>query len=105
MSVTSQRSGNRITISIAGEFGHESLKDFRHVYTYQSGDPKTLEYVVDFDNVTYISSTGAGMLLALHDHCGRDASNISVINVKPHIAELLSLLQFEKIFKIEHKAG
>jgi HptB-dependent secretion and biofilm anti anti-sigma factor len=100
MSIESERVGNKITIRITGVFGHECREKFQHVFTYQEGKPKDHEYIIDFKEITHISSTGAGLLILLRDHCGEESANISLINVNDHILGLLELLQFNRIFKI-----
>jgi HptB-dependent secretion and biofilm anti anti-sigma factor len=100
MAIDFERVGDKITIRIQGEFGHEYRDQFQEIFTSQSGDPKKHEYFIDFKDVKYISSVGAGLLIRLRDYCGGDKAMISLINVNDRTLKLLKILNFEQIFQI-----
>lgn len=90
--------GKTVTIRVNGRFDFSAHQEFRDAY---SGDANTANtYVLDFSNTEYIDSAACGMLLVFRDSVGGNQANISIINAKPDIQKTLSMLQFNKLFKI-----
>lgn len=100
MSVKYNRVGNKITLNMEGEFGGDCRADFQRIFSSQEKHPENLEFVIDFKDVSYISSVGAGLLIRLREYCGGEESNISLINVNSRILKLLSVLRFDQLFLI-----
>ena len=56
--------------------------------------------VVDFQELTYISSAGLGVLLGLQKRLVDSGHKLKLVNLNPHIRELFRLARFDAIFEI-----
>lgn len=56
--------------------------------------------VLDFEELTYISSAGLGLLVALQLRLDDEGHEVTLTNVNPHIRELLRLAGLDSIFSV-----
>ncbi len=91
-----EKTGNKVIIKPAGvlDFGVE--KDFRTVFANKSPN---LKYVIDMANVTFIASSGLGLLIILRNHTG-ERSDIQIINSSDNVRSVLKLAHFGNMFQI-----
>jgi len=100
MAVTSVASsdGKTLTISIDGRFDFSSHQSFRG--SYEAISPVPSEIVVELGRTNYLDSSALGMLLLLRDHSGGDLSNITLAGCSDDIRKILTISNFEQLFKI-----
>ncbi len=100
MSVGSSLSpdGKVLTISINGRFDFSAHQAFRD--SYEKLIPTPSEIIIDMVDTTYLDSSALGMLLLLRDHAGGDTSNIELKNCNEDIKKILTISNFEQLFKI-----
>lgn len=100
MAVTSVAStdGNTLTISIDGRFDFSAHQAFRGAYEKVSPVPDNI--CVDMSGTTYLDSSALGMLLLLRDHSGGDDSNIQLKGCNEDIRKILTISNFEQLFKV-----
>jgi len=99
MSITSNAGASGQTIiKIHGRFDFSVHQDFRNAY--ESSETGTNSFNIDMSDTTYLDSSALGMLLLLRDYAGGDASNISINNANADIKKILTISNFEKLFKI-----
>jgi len=96
-SVTSA-DGKSLTISIEGRFDFSAHQAFRGAYEKVS--PIPLDITIDMSGTTYLDSSALGMLLLLRDHSGGDSSNIQLKNCNEDIKKILTISNFEQLFKL-----
>ncbi len=99
MAITSAANDNKLTISIDGRFDFSSHQDFRRAYEDVAEKPAS--YVVDLADTSYLDSSALGMLLLLRDHAGGDTSDISIVNCSADVKKILSISNFEQLFKVQ----
>ncbi len=98
ISSSSSADANELTINIEGRFDFSSHQEFRR--SYESVPSKPGSYVVDMKATSYLDSSALGMLLLLRDYAGGDNSNISIVNCNDDVKKILSISNFEQLFKI-----
>lgn len=101
MSITTSRShdGTTLRIRIDGRFDFSSHQAFREAY---EGGGKTVgEYVVDMSGTSYLDSSALGMLLLLRDYAGGDNARVTLANCNEDVRRILSISNFEQLFRIE----
>ncbi|MDQ7050963.1 MAG: STAS domain-containing protein [Enterobacterales bacterium] len=100
MAVTSVTSsdGRSLDITIDGRFDFNAHQAFRAAYEKVSPVPPQI--TVDLSSTTYLDSSALGMLLLLRDHCGGDSSNIQLTGCNQDIKKILTISNFEQLFKI-----
>jgi anti-anti-sigma factor len=55
---------------------------------------------LDLEELSYISSAGLGLLVALQLRLSRDGEGVTLTNVNPHIRELLRLSGLDQVFAV-----
>ncbi len=99
LSTTVSDDGKTITITIVGRFDFNLYQDFRQAYK-QATRPDT-RYVIDLGQADYMDSSALGMLLLLRERAGDDQGDIQIINTKPEIKKILTISNFQRLFKID----
>lgn len=97
MSVTSERSSDKLTIKIKGRFDFSTHQDFRGAYERET-DAK--HYVVDLKETNYLDSSALGMLLLLRDHAGGERADVRLENCSADVIKILAISNFSKLFNI-----
>ncbi len=92
-------SNNEFIISITGNFDFNLVNAFRQSYTSISN--QDLKVIVDMRGVTYMDSSGLGMLLNLRRAMGSEQADISIINGSQQVNKILLISRFDKKFKIK----
>ena len=90
--------GKTLTIRVNGRFDFSAHQEFRDAYSHEAKSAG--KFLLDFANTEYIDSAACGMLLVFRDTVGGNQADISIINASPEIQKTLSMLQFNKLFKI-----
>lgn len=90
--------GQELTITIQGRFDFNAHQAFRDAYQLVHGSPR--RFVVDLAGATYLDSSALGMLLLLRDHAGSEQSDIRLINCNADIRKVLTVSNFDQLFKI-----
>ncbi len=95
---TSSGSDGQTIIKIHGRFDFSVHQDFRSAY--ESSTEGTSTFRIDMTDTTYLDSSALGMLLLLRDYAGGDSSDISINNANADIKKILTISNFEQLFKI-----
>ncbi|WP_144395176.1 STAS domain-containing protein [Pleionea sediminis] len=98
MAVTSNASGNELTIKVNGKFDFSCHQEFRS--SYEGSDSRPEKYIVDLGETSYLDSSALGMLLLLRDYAGGDSAQIHIKNCSPEIKKILSISNFEQLFDV-----
>lgn len=94
-------SGDSLTIRVIGNFDFHVHRDFQRAYQNLSSPP--LNYRIDLSETSHLDSAALGMLLLLRDHCAREdgsRASVELLNANDHVANILAVSNFDKIFKI-----
>jgi anti-anti-sigma factor len=91
--------GKTLKINIEGRFDFSSHQEFRE--SYEARGERPAQYLVDMRSTTYLDSSALGMLLLLRDYAGGDSATIQIVNCNPDVRKILSISNFEQLFKIE----
>ncbi len=97
MAVTSNETGDTVTIHVTGRFDFAAHQDFLNAY---KGHPKgEKKFVVDLAGTEYMDSSAMGMLLQLREH-GRAGEVVELTNSSEGVREILRIANFDKLFKV-----
>ncbi len=55
---------------------------------------------LNLSGISYIDSTGFGMLLSILRHCKNSNASLKLCNISPEVMELIKLLQLQTVFDI-----
>lgn len=59
--------------------------------------------VIDMSALEYISSAGLGLLLKTHKRLMGQGGSLKLVNVNPHIADILHYSGFDRLFDVSLK--
>lgn len=89
------------TVRLRGRFDAAQVETAARVLRELMGSP-----VIDFRELTYISSAGLGLLFATHKRLVDAGGGLRLVNLNPHISEVFQIAGFHHIFSIgETPAG
>ena len=57
--------------------------------------------VLDFEELTYMSSAGLGLLVALQLRLSREGKEVKLVNLNPHLRELFRISGLDGVMQIE----
>ncbi|MEW5007808.1 MAG: STAS domain-containing protein [Cycloclasticus sp.] len=98
MSISSQTTDNKLTISISGRFDFGIHKEFRSAI--DSINKQTVHVFVDLRTTEYVDSSALGMLLLLKNKMNDHKDSISLINAKPDVKKILEIANFGQLFTL-----
>lgn len=100
MQATVTKENGSATIKLAGRFDFNTHRDFRAAYDPLVNDSDIRSATVDFDGVDYLDSSALGMLLMLRDKMSGAGKEVSLVNVRGSVKQVLDIANFGKLFKI-----
>ncbi|MBN4079361.1 STAS domain-containing protein [Beggiatoa alba] len=88
-----------VVIKISGRFDFAVQNEFRDCY-YNSSSGEKAEFIIDMSGANYMDSSALGMLLMMREYLGGNAANISINNCSPDIKNILTVANFQSLFKM-----
>lgn len=88
-----------VTIKVTGRFDFAVQNEFRDCY-YNAKPEDDVEFIIDMSGANYMDSSALGMLLMMREYLGGNAANISIINSSPDIKNILTVANFQSLFKM-----
>ncbi|MCP5335032.1 MAG: STAS domain-containing protein [Oceanospirillaceae bacterium] len=99
MAINTRVNGSELIIQIQGRFDFSAHQEFRDAY--EKGGPGISAFIIDMRDTTYLDSSALGMLLLLRDHAGGDSAKVRIANCNNDVRKILTISNFEQLFKIE----
>jgi len=84
------------TMRLRGRFDASQLKAAEGIFSRVNES-----CVLDFSELTYISSAGLGLLFATQRRLVDGGKGLRLVNLNPHIREIFQIAGFDRIFEIE----
>lgn len=88
--VISFTGGNKLNVSVTQQVKSDIVEAI-------AGQPRV---VLNLDGISYIDSTGFGMLLSVLRHCKSNGAALRLCGLGTEVQELIKLLQLQNIFDI-----
>jgi anti-anti-sigma factor len=88
------------TVSLVGRFDFNAHREFREAVD-SSVAQSTQSVTVDFGAVDYLDSSALGMLLMLRDKAKAAGREVTLMNCKGPVKQVLDIANFGKLFRIE----
>lgn len=93
-------SNNLLEIQPVGEVDIYTSPELKNKI-YELIDEKKSDILIDGKDLTYIDSTGLGILMGVYKKLRENDLNIAVVNLKPNIYKLFDITGLNKIFNIQ----
>jgi len=90
----------RAVVKLQGRFDFNSHREFRECVDGILPLASIQEISVDMGGVDYLDSSALGMLLMLRDKARGNSKEVSLVNCKGAVRQVLDIANFSKIFPI-----
>ena len=98
--------GEALTVVIAGELDHYAAPQIRHMLDDLLRDPCVTDLVLDLENLTFMDSSGIGVLLGRLRILQSRGGTLSVQNMQPPVEKLFRLSGLQRVIGIvDQKRG
>ena len=98
--------GEALTVVIAGELDHYAAPQIRHMLDDLLRDPGVTDLVLDLENLTFMDSSGIGVLLGRLRILQSRGGTLSVKNMQPPVEKLFRLSGLQRVIGIvDQKRG
>lgn len=95
LGITTTPTPERYLISVAGEVDISNVDALRDRIDLALEQP-TAKITLDFANVSYIDSTGIGVLVGAAHHAAEHEKGFDVINAQPNVMRVAQLLGVDR---------
>ena len=93
--------GETVTVVIAGELDHFAAPQIRRMLDEVICDPTITDVVLDLENLTFMDSSGIGVLLGRLRILQSRGGTLSVRNMQPSVEKLFRLSGLQRVIGIE----
>ena len=96
-----------VTVVIGGELDHCSAPQVRQQLDDLLMDERVVHVVLDLENLTFMDSSGIGVLLGRLRILQSRGGTMSVMNMQPSVEKLFRLSGLQRVIGVEknHKGG
>lgn len=101
MHVEYKKEDKLLILKIEEEIDHHTTEKIRKRADYEIQVHIPKKVIVDFSNVTFMDSSGIGMLIGRYKLVSMFGGNMSMINVKPAIKKVFEMSGVLKLIPIE----
>ncbi len=89
-----------LVVCLNGEIDHHSAKDIRSEIDKKIYETMPKSLVLDFDKVSFMDSSGIGLVIGRYKLINEFDGEIVVANLQPSIAKVMKLSGIDKFAKI-----
>ena len=93
--------GQAMTVVIAGELDHCAAPQIRRMLDELLEDPMLMHLTLDLENLTFMDSSGIGVLLGRLRTLQSRGGSLSVKNMRPEVEKLFRLSGLQRVIEIE----
>ena len=101
MNVKYKKEDKLLVFKIEEEIDHHSVEKIRKRADYEIQVHIPKKVIVDFSNVTFMDSSGIGMLIGRYKLVSMFGGKMSMVNVKPAIKKVFEMSGVLKLIPIE----
>ena len=100
--IKTERSGNCVKVTLQGEIDHCSAIDMRTVIEMAIKDRQVSELLLDFADVSFMDSSGVGMLIGRYKTMHARGGKISARGLSAQTEKLYRMAGLHRIIPIEN---
>jgi anti-sigma B factor antagonist len=98
MNLILEKKEEDVIIKIEGEITINNFAELSNLFDKNMAE--NIDYILDFEKVTYIDSAGMGGLVAKLKEIFTYNSNLRIVHTPPKIMKLFKLTKLDKFFEI-----
>jgi stage II sporulation protein AA (anti-sigma F factor antagonist) len=93
------RQKDTLTVRLRGELDHHSAEQVRADLDELLADERVLHLIVDMKELTFMDSSGIGVLIGRYRTLARRGGTLEVGNMTPHVQRIFQLSGLHQIIK------
>ena len=101
MQMEIEAAGDKLTARIKGELDHHSAAQARAQLDALLTDERIRELRIDLRGLTFMDSSGLGVLVTLHKMTQEKNGSLTLIGVQGMVKELLQRTRLDKVLHLE----
>ncbi len=94
--------GTTLVVKIEGEIDHHTAPELREQMDREIESKNIINLVLDFDRVTFMDSSGIGVIAGRYKQIQARGGKVMVIRVKPQVDKILEISGLKKILECSH---
>ena len=94
-----------VTVVVAGELDHCAAPQVRRMLDELLADSSITRLVLDLENLTFMDSSGIGVLLGRLKTLQARGGSMGVINMQPQVEKLFRLSGLHRVIDVQRKGG
>lgn len=91
MELNAMRNGQTLIVTLKGELDHHSAENIRNEIDALLIDPEIRKLVLDMKNVTFMDSSGLGVILGRYRMLSSRGGSVYVSNVAPNVDRIFKM--------------
>lgn len=95
-----ERRRDQVTVRLTGELDHCSAQSIRRELNEMIADPGVKKLVLDLRGLTFMDSSGIGVILGRYRALAQRGGKVAVKNMNPHIERIFILSGMNQIIEI-----
>ena len=88
-----------LVVALDGELDHFCAQSIRRQLDEMLADPSVRYLVLDFDKLTFMDSSGIGVVLGRYRLLRDRGGHIAIVGMNPHIARLFHMSGLDRIIR------
>lgn len=101
MKINCKQLKNILIIKISGEIDHHCIEDIREYIDSQFRQTRCINMIFDFSNVSFMDSSGIGMLIGRYKNAGMLGGKIIVCSINDTLERIFKISGLCKIITIK----
>lgn len=101
--LTCSRSGNRLTVCLGGEIDHCASENMKEEIEKILSDPMITELHLDFSHVSFIDSSGIGMVIGRYKTMKARKGRITAGGIGPELEKVYRLAGLHRIIPLSEE--
>ena len=97
MEIKTETIGTTLVVKLYGEIDHHTATEIRSVMDKELMLKNIINIVMDFDGVTFMDSSGIGMIVGRYKQVASRGGKMMIIRVKPQVDRILEISGLKKI--------
>lgn len=97
MEIKIESIGTTLVAKMSGEIDHHTVPMLREAMDREIGSKNIINIVMDFDGVTFMDSSGIGMIVGRYKKIASRGGKMMIIRVKPQVDKILEISGLKKI--------
>jgi len=102
MEIKIENIGTTLVAKLSGELDHHTAPILRDSLDREISLNNTINIVLDFDGVTFMDSSGIGVIVGRYKQISARGGKIMAIRVKPQVDKIFEISGLKKILDCSH---